>query len=167
MVFNIGRSNASKKGKVMADYYDLDLYTRKLCSDAVVRSDKHKEMLTNYYYELTDDEQKRFCKCSEQFWNFVKHGSKKYKITTNAIMIAIRIKQELNISCYPLIEKIAIKGWSTSDGTFSWSIPTLEQGFNNELCSFEPVSMFLKKNMIWSIGQHNTFTVISVDKQIH
>ena len=39
MVFNIGRSNASKKGKVMADYYDLDLYTRKLCSDAVVRSD--------------------------------------------------------------------------------------------------------------------------------
>lgn len=167
MVFNIGRSNASKKGKVMADYYDLDLYMRKLCSDAVVRSDKHKEMLTNYYYELTDDEQKRFCKCSEQFWNFVKHGSKKYKITTNAIMIAIRIKQELNISCYPLIEKIATKGWSTSDGTFSWSIPTLEQGFNNELCSFEPVSMFLKKNMIWSIGQHNTFTVISVDKQIH
>lgn len=151
----------------MADYYDLDLYTRKLCSDSVVRSDKHKEMLTNYYYELTDDEQKRFCKCSEQFWNFVKHGSKKYKITTNAIMIAIRIKQELNISCYPLIEKIATKGWSTSDGTFSWSIPTLEQGFNNELCSFEPVSMFLKKNMIWSIGQHNTFTVISVDKQIH
>lgn len=121
----------------MADYYDLDLYTRKLCSDAVVRSDKHKEMLTNYY------------------------------ITINAIMIAIRIKQELNISCYPLIEKIATKGWSTSDGTFSWSIPTLEQGFNNELCSFEPASMFLKKNMIWSIGQHNTFTVISVDKQIH
>jgi hypothetical protein len=33
----------------MSDFYDLELNIRKLCSDAVLRSEKHKNMLCTYY----------------------------------------------------------------------------------------------------------------------
>lgn len=62
-----------------------------------------------------------------------------------------------------MIEKIATKGWSTSDGTFSWSIRVLTDRINNELYSFEPVSMLSSKKYVLSVGEYNTFTVISAD----
>lgn len=147
----------------MSDFYDLELNIRKLCSDAVLRSEKHKNMLCTYYDMLTEEENRYFSDFSDRFWQLAKNGAKKYKITQNAIVVALRIKRELDISCYPMIEKIATKGWSTSDGTFSWSIRVLTDRINNELYSFEPVSMLLSKKYVLSVGEYNTFTVISAD----
>ena len=112
---------------------------------------------------LTEEENRYFSDFSDRFWQLAKNGAKKYKITQNAIVVALRIKRELDISCYPMIEKIATKGWSTSDGTFSWSIRVLTDRINNELYSFEPVSMLLSKKYVLSVGEYNTFTVISAD----
>lgn len=42
-------------------------------------------------------------------------------------------------------------------------VRVLTDRINNELCSFEPVSMLLSKKYVLSVGEYNTFTMISAD----
>lgn len=58
----------------MSDFYDLELNIRKLCSDAVFCSEKHKNMLCTYYDMLTEEEKRYFSDFSDQFWQFAKDG---------------------------------------------------------------------------------------------
>lgn len=110
-------------------------------------------------------DKERFLKYSQCFDDFTQRGSKKYKISKNAIKIAVHLKDELGIPCYPMVEKIATKGWSTSGGTFSWSIRRLDCGdYERELCSFEPTLMFIDRKYKLSIGPYNGFMVISADR---
>lgn len=149
---------------MQGDFYSLTPATRKLCSDAVHKDERSKELLTTYYNSLSEAEKEHFGKYSEQFWSFAKRGAKKYKISKNAILIAMRLKDELDISCYPFVEKIATKGWDTRGGTFSWSMRVLDGSvLEHELCSFEPASMFISKKYSISVGPYNGFTVVSAD----
>ena len=139
------------------DFYDLDFATRRLCTSALFKDKKSANLLCLYFQSLNDCEQTKFLELSERFYNFIKCGSRKYKITKNSVYIANRIKQELKISCYPFIEKIATKGWSTSDGTFSWGMTLLNGCVEKELYSFEPVKLYLRKNKDLIIGDLNEF----------
>lgn len=146
------------------DFYDLDLNTRKLCSGAVYRDEKLKNILAAYYSLLNEDEKTCFEKYSEQFHQFAKRGAKKYKITKNAILIALRLKNELGVTCYPFIEKVATRGWGTDGGTFSWSMRILSNSaIEQEICSLEPASMFINKKYKLTIGPYNGFTVVSAE----
>lgn len=138
----------------MLDFYDLDIATRKLCSLSLTKDNKYKGILCTYYESLSSYEQKKFLNLSSRFYDFVKCGSKKYKITKNSVYIANRLKRELRISCYPYIEKIATKGWSTSDGTFSWGMELLNSSIeiDREIFSFEPARLYIKKNSELNIG---------------
>ena len=147
------------------DFYDLDFATRRLCASALFKDKKSANLLCLYFQSLNDCEQTKFLELSERFYNFIKCGSRKYKITKNSVYIANRIKQELKIPCYPFIEKIATKGWSTSDGTFSWGMTLLNGCVEKELYSFEPVKLYLRKNTELNIGSYNGFAqVISIER---
>ena len=76
----------------------------------------------------------------------------------------MRLKDELGVSCYPFIKKIATKGWGTRDGTFSWSMKVLDGSvLEHEICSFEPAIMFVSRRYKLSIRPYNGFTVVSAD----
>lgn len=148
----------------MFDFYDLDMNTQKLCSYAVYRDEKIKNLLAEYYFSLTEKEKKIFQKYSEKFWLYYKSGAKKYKISKNAILIAIRLKKECNISCYPFVEKIATKGWSTSGGTFSWSMRILEGDTEKEIFSFEPTANIINKKYNIFIDNYRDSMIINTEK---
>lgn len=147
------------------DFYDLDFATRRLCTSALFKDKKYVNLLCSYFQSLNDCEQTKFLELSGRFYNFIKCGSRKYKITKNSVYVADRIKHELKISCYPFIEKIATKSWSTSDGTFSWGMTLLNGCVEKELYSFEPVKLYLQKNTELNIGPYNGFAqVISIER---
>ena len=151
----------------MYTFYDLDIYTRKLCSLAVLSDEKIQDALSSYFDNLNEAEKECFRKFSKRFAAWAEMGTKKYKISKNAIKIAIRLKDELGVVCYPFIEKIATKGWSTNGGTFSWSMQRLDCGeVERDISSFEPTSMFVSKRYKLSVGSYNGFTVVGAD-EIH
>lgn len=151
----------------MIDFCDLDTYTRKLCSHSVLDDRKILGLLCSYYEDLNDSERNKFHELSERFYWYYKQGRKKYKITKNAIYIADRIKRELEVSCYPYIDKIATKGWSTSGGTFSFGMTVLYGSVDREIYSFEPVKLYLRKNTELNIGPYNGFAeIVSVERKM-
>lgn len=147
------------------DYFELDLNTRKLCTPSVKNDDNSTKLLCDYYESLSQQEKNDFERLSERFCYYLKMGQRRYKITKSAIYIANRIKKELGISCYPYIEKIATKSWSTSGGTFAWCMKLLvPNDIHNEIYSYKPAKEYLLKNTVISIGECNGFNgVLSVD----
>ena len=63
----------------MSDFYDLELNIRKLCSDAVLRSEKHKNMLCTYYDMLTEEENRYFSDFSDRFGSLQRMVQKNIK----------------------------------------------------------------------------------------
>lgn len=51
-------------------------------------------------------------------------GSFKNHISLNAVPLAEKIYEQLNIITFPFIERVACKGWSTAEGTWAWSMET-------------------------------------------
>ena len=148
------------------EFFDLDLNTRKLCTESVRENEKALKFLCDYYESLNEEERYVFEDIADEYYYLTKQGSKKFKITQNGIYIAKRIKDELGISCYPVIEKIATKGWSTSDGTFAWSMRKLMSGsFQADIHSFEPVREYRIKDSVLNIGEYNSFSVVSVERK--
>lgn len=149
------------------DFYGLDLNLRKLCSYAVYRDEKSQRLLCEYFDSLTEKE-KEICenKANELYERVKVYGSK-YAITKSSIVIAKRVKEELGFTCFPLIEKVARKGWSVADGTFAWSMPLLKDsvGLFNDINSYEPVKMYLLKNSVLNISEDKSFLVVSVEKK--
>lgn len=147
------------------DFYDLDLNTRKLCSYSVIKSEKLKSLLAKYYFSLNEEEQARFREFSARYRDFSICGGKKYKITRNSILIAERVKSELNEPCYPFIDKIATKGWSTRGGTFSWCIKRLKGNAESEICSFDAASMVSCKKYKLYINTYNCFLMLTAENE--
>lgn len=149
----------------MPDFYDLDLNTQKLCSYAVYRDEKARNLLAEYYSSLTEKEKEIFQRYSEKFLFYSKNGAKKYKISKNAILIAVRLKKECGISCFPFVEKIATKGWPTAGGTFSWSMRILEGDIEKEIFSFEPTTDVINKKYNIFIDNYRDNMVINTEKK--
>lgn len=148
-----------------SDFWTLDLNTRKLCTEKFYKDEKARVLLCEYYNSLTSEEQELFEEMSDKYYDFKRMGSRGYNISYSAVLIATRLKKECGYTCYPMIEKIARKGWSTADGTFAWSIPLLKlQGFNEINC-FEPTSWFtLKKTKLDVDVYQKVFLVVGIEK---
>ena len=86
------------------DFYDLDFATRRLCTSALFKDKKSANLLCLYFQSLNDCEQTKFLELSERFYNFIKCGSRKYKITKNSVYIANRIKNLYSQKAMPVIE---------------------------------------------------------------
>lgn len=147
-------------------FFQLDLSTRKLCTPSMKNCAASVQLLYDYYNSLCPKEQNVFREFSDRYSSWRNMGMRKYKITNNSIYIANRIKNELGISCYPYIEKIATKSWSTRDGTFAWCMKTLESSdFPKEIYSFENAREYLLKKNSISNGSYMSFVnVVSVDR---
>ena len=61
-------------------------------------------------------------KYSDSCWDSAKIYNSNNKISKNAIAITKRVKTYLNIELFPLITKIASKGFDISGGTFAFSM---------------------------------------------
>lgn len=149
------------------DFYDLDLNLRKLCSYAVYRDEKVQRILCEYFNSLTEKEKKLCEKKAEELYERVNVFGSKYSITKSSIIIANRVKKELGYACFPIIEKVARKGWSVADGTFAWSMPLLKEtvGIFNDINSYEPVRLYLLKNSEINLSEDKSFLVLSVEKK--
>lgn len=75
--------------------------------------DLDENMVVDYLMSLSSSEISIFQETFDQYYYFKKYkGHKKYKITNNAIQLAIKIKNDTGIPCFPYIERIACKSWS-------------------------------------------------------
>lgn len=111
-------------------------------------TDKDIELLHNYIEELDKKELEIFYKLMNEFIHFKNYcGHKKYKITNNAIRLAIKISDQISIKVFPYIERIAKKSWSVSDGTFSWGMYILQSNKGMVGC-YDKVNECLKSKSV-------------------
>lgn len=116
--------------------------------------EKDLQNLCDYIHGLSEEE----CQCYidiAQTWYDKKTltKSRRIKVTANAVKLCLKLAEQ-NIKTFPYIEKIATKSWSTSGGTYSFSMPILTSGiFDTDIFSFGPVSELIKKNTVLDIGR--------------
>lgn len=148
------------------EFWSLPYHAIRLCSLSVKRNEKVQQMLSDYYNNLTKEEQKAFEEKADKYWDLVSNYDNKCKISVNAIMAAYKIKKQCGYSCFPILETVARKGWSTSDGTFSWSIPLLmSEGIYREIDCFDPASWCSLKNIKMNISLYQrTFLLLDIEK---
>lgn len=126
-----------------------------IMSDSV--TEKDEDLLYDYINRLSPIQYQDFVRNVYRLTDRKTKGNKRAKITHNAIRLALRIEEYGdNIRVFPFIEKLATKGWPTSDGTYSFSMPILvntgkyiDEYIENELYSFGPIEKLVsKKNII-------------------
>lgn len=141
----------------------LPTSTKKLCSGAVRRNKKAKKMLVEYYSSLNDSERELFNRYSQALWVNKKRNHERYKISKDAIIIAIKLKEQLNIFCYPVVIKYAVE-WLTNDGSVIWSIKLVNGStLSREILSYERVSDFTKKNSELYTYVYDKNTIVGVE----
>lgn len=112
--------------------------------------EKDKKNLKEYINKLTIKELNVFKEIAKQLKELKKyHGHNKYKITSNSIKLTVKIYENTGVTTFPYIERIAQKGWSISDGTFSWGTYMLNEYPAKMIYSCDRVNKcLLKKNKL-------------------
>ena len=120
-------------------------------------TEKDEDLLYEYVERLNSVQYQDFVKNVYRLVDRKTKGNKRAKITHNAIRLTLRIEEaDNNIRVFPFIEKLATKGWPTSDGTYSFSMPILvskgtdiDEYIENEMYSFGPIEKLVSnKNTI-------------------
>jgi len=126
-----------------------------IMSDSV--TEKDEDLLYDYVSRLKPIQYQSFVRNVYRLIDRKTKGNKRAKITHNAIRLTLRIEEiDRNLRVFPFIEKLATKGWSTSDGTYSFSMPILvskgtdiDEYIENEIYSFGPIEKLVSnKNTI-------------------
>ena len=126
-----------------------------IMSDSV--TEKDEDLLYDYINRLSPIQYQDFVRNVYRLTDRKTKGNKRAKITHNAIRLTLRIEEiDRNLRVFPFIEKLATKGWPTSDGTYSFSMPILissgkdiDEYIENEIYSFGPIEKLVsKKNTI-------------------
>ena len=120
-------------------------------------TEKDEDLLYDYITRLKPIQYQSFVRNVYKLIDRKTKGNKRAKITHNAIRLTLRIEEtDKSIRVFPFIEKLATKGWPTSDGTYSFSMPILvstgtdiDEYIENEIYSFGPIEKLVsKKNTI-------------------
>ena len=141
-------------------FYDIEIgklfaNMSSIMADSV--TEKDEDLLYEYVERLNSVQYQDFVKNVYRLVDRKTKGNKRAKITHNAIRLTLRIEEaDNNIRVFPFIEKLATKGWPTSDGTYSFSMPILissgkdiDEYIENEIYSFGPIEKLVsKKNTI-------------------
>lgn len=140
--------------------YNVDIsrlfaHMTSIMADSV--TEKDEDLLYDYITRLKPIQYQSFARNVYKLIDRKTKGNKRAKITHNAIRLTLRIEEkDKNIRVFPFIEKLATKGWPTSDGTYSFSMPILisngndiDEYIENEIYSFGPIDKLVsKKNKI-------------------
>ena len=140
--------------------YNVDIsrlfaHMNSIMADSV--TEKDEDLLYDYVSRLKPIQYQSFVRNVYRLIDRKTKGNKRAKITHNAIRLTLRIEEaDKSIRVFPFIEKLATKGWPTSDGTYSFSMPILvstgtdiDEYIENEIYSFGPIEKLVsKKNTI-------------------
>lgn len=110
--------------------------------------------LKNYINLLSENELKNYIEIAQRLYDRKTISkSNRIKISPNAVKLCLKLADE-GCHTFPYIEKLATKGWSTSDGTYSFSMPLLEGtgAWQKDIFSFGPIEKLIKKDTILDIG---------------
>lgn len=116
-------------------------------------SDKDVRALCKYIQDLTDAETEIYVNLAQDYYDRkTLTKSSRYKISPNAVKLCLKLAKE-GYKTFPYIEKLATKGWSTSGGTYSFSMPLLDSSVtSSEIFSFGPIEKLVKKDAVLDIG---------------
>lgn len=89
-------------------------------------------LLVEYYNSLNENEKTALIQRSQAIHFANKRRKKEYKISKNALIIAARIKKDLNLACYPITQKVKKEWWESDTKTFRWSINLLTNDDKNQ-----------------------------------
>ena len=118
-------------------YLKIDI--QRLYTDSVTNKDH--ELIDNYIDTLSKEESEIF----RQLYHDCKYNRKKCNITHNSIKLTLKLYNDTGEKTFPFINKIACKGWSIGEGTFSFSLYLLNNEFSKEIFSWHRVSDCLLK----------------------
>ena len=137
-------------------FYDIEIgklfaNMSSIMADSV--TEKDEDLLYEYVERLNSVQYQDFVKNVYRLVDRKTKGNKRAKITHNAIRLTLRIEEiDRNLRVFPFIEKLATKGWPTSDGTYSFSMPILlntgkyiDEYLENEIYSFGPIDRLVSK----------------------
>lgn len=116
-------------------------------------TEKDEDLLYDYVTRLKPIQYQSFVRNVYKLIDRKTKGNKRAKITHNAIRLTLRIEEaDKSIRVFPFIEKLATKGWPTSDGTYSFSMPILvsigtdiDEFIENEIYSFGHIDKLISK----------------------
>ena len=75
------------------------------------------------------------------------------KFSTHQPSVSTNVQANIVDTVFPYIEKLATRGWSTSGGTYSFSMPLLDSSVtSSEIFSFGPIEKLVKKDAVLDIG---------------
>ena len=125
--------------------------------------DKYVRELHQYIRQLPQKEAEHYVQIAQKWYDRkTLSKSSRIKITVNAVKLCLRLYKE-GVLTFPLIEKLATKGWDTAGGTYSFAMPLLEDpAFNREIYSFGPIEKLIKKDSILDIG-NSYYGALEVD----
>ena len=109
------------------------------------------QKLQAYIKSLTEDELNQYFKIIAHIQEKQKSGKAIY-VSINAIKLCYKL-YTAGYKVFPLITKLATKGWSTASGTYSFSMPLLiKSDIESEIFSFGPIAELLKKDNVLDVG---------------
>ena len=103
-----------------------------------------------------------YIRIAEKLYDMRTLGQTSNKVTLNAIKLCLKLN-DLGCRTFPMINKIATRGWDTSGGTYAFSMYALEgDDFAKEYFSFGPIEPMVKKNadLVVFFNEHTRCTEI-------
>jgi len=97
-----------------------DLYKiRNLCN----YDEKRVNLFKKFFDEIKNEDIRDFIskKIKDLFYD-KKFLGRNIIISMNAIKLALKIREQLNIVVFPYIRRIVIRGWDASGGTWKWAM---------------------------------------------
>ena len=124
--------------------------------------DKYYGLIDHYIMNLFEEELDMYIRIAEKLYDMRTLGQTSNKVTLNAIKLCLKLN-DLGCRTFPMINKIATRGWDTSGGTYAFSMYALEgDDFAKEYFSFGPIQPMVKKNadLVVFFNEHTRCTEI-------
>ena len=124
--------------------------------------DKYYGLIDHYIMNLFEEELDMYIRIAEKLYDMRTLGQTSNKVTLNAIKLCLKLN-DLGCRTFPMINKIATRGWDTSGGTYAFSMYALEgDDFAKEYFSFGPIEPMVKKNadLVVFFNEHTRCTEI-------
>ena len=124
--------------------------------------DKYYGLIDHYIMNLFEEELDMYIRIAEKLYDMRTLGQTSNKVTLNAIKLCLKLN-DLGCRTFPMINKIATRGWDTSGGTYAFSMYAVEgDDFAKEYFSFGPIEPMVKKNadLVVFFNEHTRCTEI-------
>ena len=113
--------------------------------------DKYIRQLAQYIESLSDEQAECYVHIAQRWYDIrTIRKSSRIKITTNAVKLCLKLAEQ-DVFTFPLIEKVATKGWDTAGGTYSFSMSLLTEP-PSDIYSFLSIERLIKKDVVLDIG---------------